>query len=94
MDIKSMKNWNGEKYHAIVLAGNFEEEYETASVYRQVRADFGMLDGEGKIDNKCFSNVGKFKKTRRLLQNMILCVCKSFVLTLTMLRKFSHTILP
>jgi hypothetical protein len=78
MDIKSMKNWNGKKYHAIVLAGNFEEEYETASVYRQIRADFGMLDGEGSIDNKCLSNVGKCKKARRLLRTMILCVCKSF----------------
>jgi hypothetical protein len=78
MDKGTLKLWNGGMYHAIVIAGNYNN-YSAASVYDSIDAGSNMMDEEGNIIDDCLANDEECEKARSVLETMVLYVCKSFV---------------
>jgi hypothetical protein len=73
MDTKSVKNWEGKGYDAIVLASKFKRadqvsQSPASEVYQRIDARTGPL---------LFATKSECEMARKLFKIMILCVCKS-----------------
>jgi hypothetical protein len=71
MEVNDVKNWKGEAYDAIVVAGDWNEaEIEGKTVYRLI----GATRGGSSIS---LADTAEHDRARDVFEKMILCVCKS-----------------
>jgi hypothetical protein len=74
MNVEQMRDWNGEAYDAIVLAGEWKG-YTASCVYNAIGATFGMVDNDTfKINEALFASESTVDVALALLR----CMCWFF----------------